>query len=64
MGGGVVTAVQELKNGDYLLLVVNFEEHWIERLTASDWNDYHDSLQVQLDFRVHSEGGERHGTAR
>lgn len=44
-GGGWVNDIIPISNDDYLLVIVNFAEHIIERIAASDWNDYINSTE-------------------
>lgn len=45
-GEGILNALLPLRNGDYILVIVNFAEKTIERLTVSEWNDYIESTGV------------------
>jgi len=52
-GGGVVSLVRPLANGDFTLTVVRFATHELECVTMSEWNGYEDmKMEIENEQRV------------
>lgn len=49
-GGGVVSSIRPLNNGDFVMTVARFVDHELERLTMSEWNDYED-MKISMEKR-------------